>query len=82
MTLTDIIYNGLDKHYSLEQAATDLGAQITERELITRRYGTDMARLNELEQLIPIQEVLALRKLRRDEVFERLARLGIRVERA
>jgi hypothetical protein len=38
LTLADIICNGLDKDYSVEQAAIDLGALMTERELIKRRY--------------------------------------------
>ena len=65
-TIADIITNALDKDYSLEQAATDLGELMNERELIKRRFGTDSPRLTELRTLIPIQERLALGKLRGD----------------
>jgi hypothetical protein len=81
-TIAEIVANALDKDYSLEQAATDLGELLNERELIKRRYGTDSPRLTELEQIIPLQEDLALRKLHGDEIFDRLAQSGIRVENA
>lgn len=38
MTLTDIICNALDKNYSMEQAAAELGELLMERELIRRRH--------------------------------------------
>jgi hypothetical protein len=41
LTLADIICNGLDKDYSVEQAAIDFGELMIERELIKRRYGTE-----------------------------------------
>ena len=80
LTIADIIRNALDKDYSMDQAATDLGELMTERELIKRRYGIDSPRLAELEKIIPVQEKLALGKLQGDEVFEQLAQLDIRVE--
>ena len=80
LTLADIITNALDKDYSVDQAAVDLGELMTERELIKRRYGIDSPRLAELEKIIPVQEKLALGKLRGDEVFEQLAQLDIRLE--
>ena len=81
LTIADIIRNAIDKDYSMEQAATDLGELMTERELIKRRYGTESPRLAELEEIIPLQEKLALGKLRGDEVFEQLEQLDIRVEK-
>ena len=81
LTIADIITNALDKDYSVDQAATDLGELMTEQELIKRRHGTDSPRLAELEEIIPLQEKLALGKLRGDQVFEQLDRLGIRVEK-
>ena len=66
LALADIIINALDKDYSVDQAATDLGALMTERDLIKRRYGTSSSRLAELEKIIPMQEQLALDKLRGD----------------
>jgi hypothetical protein len=80
LTLADIICNGLDKDYSVEQAAIDLGALMTERELIKRRYVIKIARLRELERIIPIQEQLALNRLRGDQLSAQLDRLSIRVE--
>ena len=80
MTLTDIVCNALDGDYSLEQAATDLGELMNEREVIKRRYGPGAARLKELESIIPLQERLALGKLRGDQIFEQLEQLGIRLE--
>ena len=80
LTIADIITNALDKDYSVDQAATDLGELMTELELIKRRHGTDSPRLAELEKIIPIQERLALGKLRGDEVFEDLRQLNIRME--
>ena len=80
LTIADIIRNALDKDYSVDQAATDLGELMTERELIKRRYGIDSPRLAELEKIIPVQEKLALGKLRGDQVFEQLAQLDIRIE--
>ena len=80
LTIADIITNALDKDYSVDQAATDLGELMTERELIKRRYGIDSPRLAELETIIPVQERLALGKLRGDQVFEQLAQLDIRIE--
>ena len=80
LALSDIITNALDKDYSVDQAATDLGELMTERELIKRRYGIDSPRLAELEKIIPVQERLALGKLRGDQVFEQLAQLNIRLE--
>ena len=82
MTLSDIIQNALDKDYSMEHAAADLGALIMERELIGRKGDTASPRLRELEQIIPLQERLALGKLCGDELFEGLDLLGIRVEKA
>jgi hypothetical protein len=81
LTFADIIMNALDKDYSLERTATDLGELMNERELIKRRYGADSPRLTELEQIIPLQEDLALRKLRDDQAFEQLARLNLRLEK-
>jgi hypothetical protein len=57
----------------------DLGELINERELINRRYGTGTARLRGLECIIPLQEKLALGKLRGDQLFAQLDRPGIRV---
>ena len=82
MTLSDIIRNALDREYSLDRAAADLGELMTERELIKRNGDTDTLRLRELEQIIPLQERLALGKLRGDEMFDRLAQLDIRLEKA
>ena len=82
MTLPDLIRNALDCYYSLDRAATDLGAFMLEREQIKRKGDTDTSRFHEVEQLIPLQETLALRKLRGDEIFDRLAQLNIRVEKA
>ena len=79
-TIADIIKNALDKDYSVEQAATDLGELMTERDLIKRRYGIDSPRLAELEKIIPVQKKLALGKLRGNQVFEQLAQLDIRIE--
>jgi len=45
LTLADIITNALEKDYSVDQAATDLGDLINERVLIKHRYGSDPARL-------------------------------------
>ena len=81
MTLTDIICNALDKDYSLEQAATDLGKLINERKRNTLLYAADAACLTELEQLIPLQEKLALGKLSGNQLFAQLNELGIRLER-
>ena len=78
LTLADMITNALDKNYSLEQAATHLGELINERGLIRRRYGIGAARLMELEQIIPLQEKLALGKLHSNQLFAQLDRLGIR----
>ncbi len=80
MTIADIIKNVLNKDYLVEQAATDLGELMNELELIKRRYGTDSPRLTELESIIPVQEKLAVRKLRGDQAFEQLAQLDIRLE--
>ena len=80
LTIADIITNALDKDYSVDQAATDLGELMTELELIKRRYGADSPRLTELEKIIPVQEKLALGKLRGDDVFEQLGQLDIRLE--
>jgi hypothetical protein len=82
MTLGDVIRNALDRHYSAEQAAADFGALLLERDLIKRKGDTDALRLRELDRLIPLQETLAQRKLRGDEIFDRLAQSGIRVEKA
>jgi hypothetical protein len=82
MTLIDITRNALDREYSLDRAAADLGALMLERELIRRRGDTEAPRLRELEQIIPFQEKLALGKLRGDEIFNRLDLLNIRVEKA
>ena len=81
LTLAEIICNALVKDYSVEQAATDLGELMTELELIKRRYGTDSPRLAELEEIMPLQEKLALGKLGGDQVFEQLDQLGIRLEK-
>ena len=48
LTLSDIITNALDKDYSVDQAATDLGELMTELESIRRRYGIDYPRLTRL----------------------------------
>ena len=80
LTITDIITNALDKDYSVDQAATDLGELMNERELIKRRHGTGSTRLTELEKIIPVQVRLALGKLHGDEVFEQLYQLDIRLE--
>ena len=68
LTIADIITNALDKDYSMEQAATDLGELMTELELIKRRYGIDSPRLAELEEIITLQEKLALGKLHGDQL--------------
>ena len=80
LTISDIITNALDKDYSIDQAAADLGELMMELELIKRRHGTGSPRLAELERIIPVQKKLALGKLRGDEAFEQLAQLDIRVE--
>jgi hypothetical protein len=77
-TFADIVCNALDKDYTFEQAATDLGDLMNERELIKRRYGPGTARLTELECIIPLQEKLALGKLHGDQLFAQLDRLGNR----
>ena len=82
MTLSDMICKALDRDYSIEQAASDLGALIMERELIGRKGDTPSPRLRELQQIIPLQERLALGKLRGDQVFTQLDLLGIRLEKA
>ena len=82
MTLTDITRNALDREYSLDRAAADLGALMMEREVIRLRGDTATPRLRELEQIIPFQEKLALVKLRGDKLFDRLDLLDIRVEKA
>jgi len=79
--MTDIIMNALDRDYSLDRAATDLGELMMELELISRIDGPDSPRAMELRKIIPIQEKLALGKLRGDRVFEQLDRLGIRLEK-
>lgn len=80
LTLSDIVSNALDKDYSPEQAAMDLGALVNERELI-RRCGPRTARLRQLEIIIPLQKRLALGKLRGDQLFVQLDRLGLRLEK-
>lgn len=82
MTLRDLICNALNTGYFLEQAAADLGGLMFERDLVKRKGDTDSPRLHELERLIPLQQTLALRKLRGDGISDRLAQLGIRVENA
>lgn len=81
MTFADIICKAFDKGYTLEQAATDLGALVNERELIRRKYGTDSQRLVELDRMIPVQEKLALGKLHGDQLFSQLDQLGIKLEK-
>jgi len=49
MTLGDIILNALNREYSLDLAASDLGQLMMERDLIRRKYGTDNPRLSEWE---------------------------------
>jgi hypothetical protein len=51
LSFPDIIWNGLDKDYSLEEAAIHLGELINERAVIKRHYGTATARLAQLERL-------------------------------
>ena len=51
LTFADIIKKALDKDYSVEQAAMDLGELMTEREKIMRRYGTDYPRFRNWKQL-------------------------------
>jgi hypothetical protein len=80
LTIADIITNALDKDYSVEQATTDLGELMSELELMKRRHGADSPLLTELERMIPLQEMLALGKLRGDQVFEQLDQLGISLE--
>jgi hypothetical protein len=82
MTLSEIICNALDNTYSMEQAAADLGELMMERELIRRKYDLTSPRLREIEQLIPIQEALAIGRLRQAGAFQQLAPLGIRVDKA
>jgi len=82
MTLSDIIRNALDREYSLDRAAADLGELMTERERLRREENTDTPRLCELEQIIPLQKKLALGKLRGDELFDRLELLSIHLEMA
>ena len=53
----------------MENAATDLGELMNEQELIKRRFGPGTALLKELESIIPLQEKLALGKLRGDQLF-------------
>ena len=55
MTLSDIIRNALDREYSLDRAAADLGELMTERERLRREGNTDTPRLCELEQIISLQ---------------------------
>jgi len=54
LTIADIITNALDKNYSVDKTATDLGELMNELELIKRRYGADSTRLTELEKIIPL----------------------------
>jgi hypothetical protein len=82
VTLSDMICKALDRDYSLDRAAADLGTLMMERELIERKGDTFTPRLRELEQIIPLQERLALGKLRGDQVFTQLDLLGIRLEKA
>ena len=81
LTLADVVCNALDKDYSLENAASDLGELMNERELIKRRFGTGLQRLAELEMIIPIQEKLAQGKLQGDQLYAQLDRLGISLEK-
>ena len=48
LTIADIIHNAIDKDYSVENAATDLGELMNEQELIKRRFGPGTALLKEL----------------------------------
>ena len=80
LIIADIINNALDKDYSVEQAATDLGELMNELEHIKRRYGSDSPRLSEIVKIMPAQEKLALGKLRGDDVFRQLDQLNIRLE--
>ena len=75
LTISDIITSALDKDYSMDQAAADLGELMTEREQIMRRYGIDSPRLTELQTIITIQKKLAMGKLRGEQIFEQLAQL-------
>ncbi|MGB7934123.1 MAG: hypothetical protein WCH04_18225 [Gammaproteobacteria bacterium] len=77
LTIADIIHNALDKGYSVEQAAMDLSELMNELELIKRRYGTDSPRFSELETIILVLERLTLGKLRCDQLFAQLDRLGM-----
>ena len=54
ITIADTITNALDKDYSVEQAATDVGELKNELELIKRRYVANSPRLTELEKIIPL----------------------------
>jgi hypothetical protein len=81
LTIADIIHNAIDKDYSVENAATDLGELMNEQELIKRRFGPGTDLLKELERIIPLQEKLALGKLRGDQLFDQLDRLGTRLEK-
>ena len=76
LTIAEIICNALDRDYCLDQAATDLGELMKELELIKCRHGADSPRITELEKIIPVQEKLALGKLRGDQLFVQLDRLG------
>ena len=82
MTLPDIVRNAFDVNYSVDRAAADLGSLMLEWDRIKRKGNIGSPRLRELDRLIPIQERLALRKLRGDKIFDQLARLGIRLENA
>ena len=81
ISLSDVLCNAFDKDYSMLQAATDLGELMTELELIKRRYGTGSPRLAELERIIPVQEKLALGKLRGDQLFAQLDQLDIKLKK-
>jgi hypothetical protein len=80
MPFSEMITNALDKDYSVELAATDLGELMNELEVIKGKYGADSPRLTELAAIIPVQEKLALGKLRDNQVLEQLDRLEIRLE--
>ena len=81
LTIADIICNAYDKNYSLEQAAIDLGALITEIELIKHRYNTDSPRFAELKRIIPVQKKLTAGKLHGDQLFAQLDQMAIKLEK-
>ena len=62
-TFTGILRNALNKDYTSDQAAADLGKLMNEATQMQLRGETDSPRFVELESIIPIQEKLVKAKL-------------------